>query len=125
SFVDDGKVTDHHAIIPTEEVPYLAKFSDKERKIYDLVVKRFLSVLYPPFEYEQTTVHAEIDRETFVAKGKKVIALGWKEIYGDGRETDFSDDDTEDDSHSTKDQLLPQLAVGDKVSISSVTKTEG
>ena len=55
-FVDDSKVSDHHAIIPTEEAVILSNLSDKERKIYDLVVKRFLSVLYPPFEYEQTTL---------------------------------------------------------------------
>ena len=70
SFVDDSKVSDHHAIIPTEETVYLAKLSDKERKVYDLVVKRFLAVLYPPFEFEQTTIKADIAGETFVAKGK-------------------------------------------------------
>ena len=56
SFVDNSKVSDHHAIIPTEERVFLGDLSDKERKIYDLVVKRFLSVLCPPFEYEQTNI---------------------------------------------------------------------
>lgn len=73
SFVDNSKVTDHHAIIPTEERVFLSDLSDRERKIYDLVVKRFLSVLSDPFEYEQTTIKANIEGETFVAKGKKLL----------------------------------------------------
>ena len=71
SFVDNSKVSDHHAIIPTEERVFLGDLSDKERKIYDLVVKRFLSVLCPPFEYEQTTIKG-------VCEGDK---LGWRENY--------------------------------------------
>ena len=81
SFVDNSKVTDHHAIIPTEERVFLGDLSDKERKIYDLVVKRFLSVLCPPFEYEQTTIKGSCEGETFTAKGNKIIKLGWRENY--------------------------------------------
>ena len=81
SFVDNSKVTDHHAIIPTEERVLLGDLSDKERKIYDLVVKRFLSVLCPPFEYEQTTIKGSCEGETFTAKGNKIIKLGWRENY--------------------------------------------
>ena len=81
SFVDNSKVTDHHAIIPTEERVFLGDLSDKERKIYDLVVKRFLSVLCLPFEYEQTTIKGSCEGETFTAKGNKIIKLGWRENY--------------------------------------------
>ena len=81
SFVDNSKVTDHHAIIPTEERVFLGDLSDKERKIYDLVVKRFLSVLCPPFEYEQTTIKGSCEGETFIAKGNKINKLGWRENY--------------------------------------------
>ena len=81
SFVDNSKVTDHHAIIPTEERVFLGDLSDKERKIYDLVVKRFLSVLCPPFEYEQTTIKGVCEGETFTAKGNKINKLGWRENY--------------------------------------------
>src|SRR5699024_3013734 len=63
--VDNDKVSDHHAIIPTEETVYLSDFDDKERKIFDLVVKRFLAVLSEPYEYEQTTITADIAGETF------------------------------------------------------------
>ncbi|MBU9713652.1 DNA topoisomerase III [Evansella tamaricis] len=118
SFVDDSKVSDHHAIIPTEETPIFSRFSDKERKIYDLVVKRFLAVFYPPFEYEQTTIKGEIGGETFVAKGKTVLSSGWKEVYDN-----FIND--EDNSDELKEQILPHLATGDTLSIISVKETEG
>ena len=81
SFVDNSKVSDHHAIIPTEERVFLGDLSDKERKIYDLVVKRFLSVLCPPFEYEQTTIKGVCEGETFTTNGNKINKLGWRENY--------------------------------------------
>ena len=81
SFVDNSKVSDHHAIIPTEERVFLGDLSDKERKIYDLVVKRFLSVLCPPFEYEQTTIKGVCEGEKFTANGNKINKLGWRENY--------------------------------------------
>ncbi|MCC3869947.1 DNA topoisomerase III [Terrisporobacter mayombei] len=86
SFVDNSKVTDHHAIIPTEERVFLGDLSDKERKIYDLVVKRFLSILCPPFEYVETTITGSCEGENFRAKGNKVINLGFTEGYGDDEE---------------------------------------
>lgn len=113
SFVDNSKVTDHHAIIPTEERVFLSDLSDRERKIYDLVVKRFLSVLSDPFEYEQTTIKANIEGETFVAKGKKIIKLGWKENYTNIDE----DDDT--------DQNLPNLNKGDIIKVTKCSLTSG
>lgn len=81
SFVDDKKVSDHHAIIPTEQFVQLDHMTNEERKIYDLVVRRFCSVLYPPFEYEQTTLKAAAAGEIFTAKGKIVKKQGWKEAY--------------------------------------------
>ncbi|WP_434799006.1 DNA topoisomerase III [Terrisporobacter vanillatitrophus] len=86
SFVDNSKVSDHHAIIPTEERVFLGDLSDKERKIYDLVVKRFLSVLCPPFEYMETTITGECQGESFRVKGNKVVNLGFTEAYGDDEE---------------------------------------
>ncbi|TMN23787.1 DNA topoisomerase III [Lentibacillus cibarius] len=81
SVVDNKQVSDHHAIIPTEESVNMADLDDKERKIYDLVVKRFLAVLSDPHEYEQMTIDARIGNEHFIAKGKNVIKQGWKELY--------------------------------------------
>ncbi|HHY73451.1 MAG TPA: DNA topoisomerase III [Bacillus bacterium] len=118
SFVDDKKVSDHHAIIPTEETVLLNKFTDKERKIYDLVVKRFLAVLSPPFEYEQTTIKASIGDEMFVAKGKTVTSMGWKEVY----ENRYEDDD---EVEEMKEQLLPKLAKGDSLTVTLISQTKG
>ena len=81
SFVNDKKVSDHHAIIPTEQFVQMEHMTNEEKKIYNLVVRRFLAVLYPPFEYEQTTLHAEACGEHFTAKGKVVTSSGWKEVY--------------------------------------------
>lgn len=119
SFVNDSKVSDHHAIIPTEETVLMNKFTDKERKIYDLVVKRFLAVLYPAFEYEQTTIKTDIAGEMFVAKGKRVISSGWKEVY----ENRFDDD--ENNLDEMRDQLLPSVGKDDLLTILTVTGTKG
>ncbi|MFD1362132.1 DNA topoisomerase III [Lentibacillus salinarum] len=86
SVVDNAKVSDHHAIIPTEEPPMLADLTSQERKIYDLVVKRFLAVLSEPYEYEQLTIEAQIGNERFTAKGNNVRKQGWKAIYNDSGE---------------------------------------
>lgn len=83
SFVDDKKVTDHHAIIPTEEPVMLAKLDERERKIYDLVIKRFLAVLSAPYRYEQTKVEVVIAGESFVLNENNVIDPGWKMLYQD------------------------------------------
>ncbi|SHM64833.1 DNA topoisomerase III [Gracilibacillus kekensis] len=81
SFVDNNKVSDHHAIIPTEEPVYISKLSDQEQKIYDLVIKRFLAVLLPPFQFEHIQLTAEIAGETFTASGRNVIDQGFKAVY--------------------------------------------
>lgn len=118
SFVDDSKVSDHHAIIPTEERLPLSKLNEKERKIYDLVVKRFMAVLYPPFEFEQTTIKAKIGNENFFAKGKRVLAQGWKEVYANN----YEDDDVQED---IPEQLLPNINKGDVLKVNSIIKTKG
>ncbi|MGP1909457.1 DNA topoisomerase III [Metabacillus sp. JX24] len=116
SFVDDSKVSDHHAIIPTEETVIASAFSDKERKIYDLVVKRFLAVLSPAFEYEQTSLTCRVGDETFLAKGKAVLSQGWKEVY---------EYEEEDDKDGLSEQQLPVLNKGDVLSVQSLVQTKG
>lgn len=118
SFVDNSKVSDHHAIIPTEEVPDLSAFNDKERKIYDLVVKRFLAVLYPPFEYNQISVTTSIGGEHFIAKGKVILAQGWKEVY----DNSFEEEDAKDD---VREQIMPNLNKGDVLKVISLSETKG
>ena len=117
-FVDNSKVSDHHAIIPTEEKPNLSNLSSEERKIYDLVIKRFLSVMLPPFEYIQTTIEAKVNDERFIAKGKVVISKGWKKLY-DKIEDDSSEDDI-------KEQILPNIInTGDKFFVENVSLNKG
>jgi len=96
-FVDGSKVSDHHAIIPTEQPATLSRLSSEELKIYDLIVRRFIAVLSPAFEYEQTTVKVAIKGEIFTAQGKIVKLKGWRNVYagpgslddeGEGRETE-------------------------------------
>ena len=117
SFVDDNKVSDHHAIIPTEEKGNLANLSSDERRVYELVVKRFLSVLMPPFEYIQTTLTGEVNGEKLIAKGKVVKAKGWKKLYD--REVD---DEGEED---IKEQELPKLKEGDEFKVLKVNVKKG
>lgn len=81
SFVDNQKVSDHHAIIPTEQYVQLDKMSSDERKIYDLVVKRFLSVLYPPCQSQEVAIKVLVEKEEFTAKGKIIKSLGYREVY--------------------------------------------
>ncbi|HDR7639965.1 MULTISPECIES: DNA topoisomerase III [Bacillus] len=118
SFVDDSKVSDHHAIIPTEGYVNFSAFTDKERKIYDLVVKRFLAVLFPAFEYEQLTLRTKVGNETFIARGKTILHAGWKEVY----ENRFEDDDITDD---VKEQLLPHIEKGDTLTVKLIMQTSG
>ena len=118
SFVNDKKVSDHHAIIPTEQPVVLNHMSNEERKIYDLVVKRFLAVLSEPFIYDQTTVELSAEGEHFIAKGKVVKQLGWKAVY----EKSSVDEEEETD---IIEQSLPEVKTGDKVEKITTVLTKG
>jgi DNA topoisomerase-3 len=109
SFVDNSKVSDHHAIIPTEESMIRGSLSFDENNIYELVVKRFLSVLLPPYEYEEKTVKMEISGELFTTTGIKVIHKGWKTLS----------------SEDSKDRLVPDFKSGDSLKIKKALKTSG
>ncbi|WBF56743.1 DNA topoisomerase III [Lysinibacillus sp. JK80] len=118
AFVDDSKVSDHHAIIPTEEHVNFANFNDKERKIYDLVVKRFLAVFYPAHEFEQLTLRAKIGNESFIARGKTIVTAGWKEVY----ENRFDDEENQDD---LKEQVFPRIENGATLEVRLIAQTSG
>ncbi len=124
SFVDDKKVSDHHAIIPTEQFVQLDHMTVEERKIYDLVVRRFLAVLYPPFEYEQTELTVDIAGETFTANGRIVKSQGWREIY-DNMADEEEDGDEAGEQADNKAQNLPDLKKGDRLTKLSVSIREG
>lgn len=117
SFVDDSKVSDHHAIIPTEQFVQLEYMSSDERKIYDLVVRRFAAVLYPPCEYEQTTLKGLCGGETFSAKGRVMKQPGWQAAYEDFRE-EVSEEDI-------REQLLPEIKEGTSQTVNLIKINEG
>ena len=116
--VDNSKVTDHHAIIPTEQYVNLGDLSSEERNVFDLIVKRFIAVLSPAFEYEQTTVKVGVKGELFTAKGRIIRSKGWKAVY----EGQKSIEDEEDDQ---QEQSLPELKKGDKLRFEAVRAVNG
>ncbi len=118
-FVDDSKVTDHHAIIPTEQNVNYSRLTNDEKHIYDLVVKRFLAVLSPGFEYEQTSIKAQITDEFFYAKGKIVKSMGWKNIYS---AVDTEESETEPEE---KEQTLPNVKFSDTFPVIKVNTGTG
>ena len=123
SFVDDKRVSDHHAIIPTEQFVQLDHMTNEERKIYDMVVRRFLAVLYPASQYEQVTMEAKVAGETFAASGKVIKSLGWKEVYEDGADDDLEDE--ADDEKKLKDQRLPEMKTGTRLKILKTSLNTG
>lgn len=129
SFVNNAKVSDHHAIIPTEQFVQLEHMSNEERKIYDLVVHRFLAVLSPACEYEEISLTGMIGKETFRAKGSRILKTGWREIY-DADWEDLEDEDTADTSGSTgssslTDTTWPDVSEGTELPVTSLSITEG
>ena len=108
-FVDDKKVTDHHAIIPTEELANTTDMSYEERRIYELVVQRFLEVLMPPYEYEETKVVLKIEQHTFEAKGHIAKELGFMKLR-DRKSTDVN---------------MPNFRENKELSITNIKKTKG
>ena len=126
SFVDDRKVSDHHAIIPTEEFVQLDHMTNEERKIYDLVVRRFISVLYPAYEYEQTSLKGTAAGQLFSSKGNKILTPGWKAVYENDNNAHWEDDsDDEPHSFSASSQNLPELKKGEYLTIDRAALTSG
>ena len=117
--VNNAKVTDHHAIIPTEEQAYLYDLSGPEQNIYDLVVRRFLAVLMPPAEYEEVELTLSVGPYSFHAKGKIIREQGWKAAYD--RNFSFDEESDEED----EDQRLPDLQQGQRMKIRSAKVTTG
>lgn len=120
SFVNDAKVSDHHAIIPTEQYVQLSTLSNEERRIYDLVVRRFLAVLLPPCVYEETVIRASIEKECFTARGKRMVEKGWQEAYEDNRY-----DEEDETKEEVREQNLPLLEAGMKIGQPKISLREG
>jgi DNA topoisomerase III, bacteria and conjugative plasmid len=113
--VNDAKVSDHHAIIPTEQPANLSALSESERHIYDLVLRRFYAVLLENYIYDETKVVATANSEQFVAKGKQVRQLGWKTAY---TKNDFDEEQEEN-------QNLPNYQIGQSLTVRQFAKTTG
>lgn len=118
--VNDAKVTDHHAIIPTEQYVDLNKLSREERHIYDLVVRRFIAVLSAPFEYDEVQVKITVGKYNFYTKGQSVKSAGWKALYDSSLADD--DDDAEPDLAA---QRLPALSQGAAAAVKEVRVCAG
>lgn len=118
--VNDAKVTDHHAIIPTEQYVDLNKLSREERHIYDLVVRRFIAVLSAPFEYDEVQVKITVGKYNFYTKGQSVKAAGWKALY----DSSLADDD-EDAEPDLAAQRLPALSQGAAATVREVRVCAG
>jgi DNA topoisomerase III len=113
--VNDKKVEDHHAIIPTKSEHDLSRMGDDERRIYDLVARRFLAIFHPDAVYERTRVETTVESHVFRTSGRVLLEPGWKVVY----EPEAGQDGPEDDD-SGGDQLLPTLAQGERVETRSI-----
>jgi DNA topoisomerase III len=108
--VNDARVTDHHAIIPTRSEHVLGKMSDDERRIYDLVAKRFLAIFHPDAVWERTRVETTVVEHVFRTSGRLLKEAGWRGVYGEEIQTgDKQEDDTGGE------QMLPELTQGENV----------
>lgn len=111
-YVDDTKVSDHHAIIPTEEYVELQRLNYDEKRVYDLVVKRFLAVLSDTAIFENTKIKAQFEECAFYASGKIMKTQGWRSLY--------SQKDQFDEDEEEMEQLLPQVTKGQRYAIKDI-----
>jgi DNA topoisomerase III len=117
--VNDAKVSDHHAIIPTRAERHpVDKMSDDDRKIYDLVVRRFLAIFHPDAVFENTRVETTVAEHVFRTRGKVLLVAGWRAVYGELPDADQTDDD------EGREQQLPKLERGERVEVISVDSEE-
>jgi len=119
--VADDRVGDHHAIIPTNSAHKLDGLSDDDRRIYDLVARRFLAVFHPDALFESTKVETTVAGHVFRTRGKVLLVPGWRGVYGQLAEGDRAQPDDDD---SGRDQQLPKLARGEQVRTREVSAEE-
>src|SRR6187549_2041659 len=116
--VNDSKVTDHHAIIPTDVEHDVSRFSPDERRVFDLIARRFLAVFHPPARYARTTVVTLVEEERFRSRGKVTLEAGWRGVYGllSDAEAQQQRQDEEGENESAE---LPPLEQGQQVRCAS------
>lgn len=108
--IDDSKVTDHHAIIPTGERVHLPSLSSDEGRLFDLIARRYIALFYPPCVYQEVEISALVEGENFRATGRRVKNAGWKQVYGQGLENE---------------RQIPLLEKGQKLRVKSSSPFEG
>ncbi len=118
--VNNEKVTDHHAIIPTNAPHPVDKMSDDDRKIYDLVARRFLAVFHPEAVFENTKVETEVAGHVFRTRGKVMLVPGWRGVYGEEADAE----PREGDEDEGREQRLPRLEQGEAVETRDVRSEE-
>lgn len=106
---DNSKVTDHHAIIPTNVDPSSVFLTREEKFVYDLVAKRFIAAFYPDCEFSTTTVMAKVNEYDFKATGKEILKDGWRVIYSKDKASDSDNQDSEDEGNS----VMPTFVEGE------------
>ncbi len=114
--INDEKVTDHHAIIPTRSEHHLDKMSDDDRRVYDLVARRFLAAFHPQAEFENTRVETTVLEHVFRTRGKVLLVPGWRGVYGEG----LDDPGAERDDDAGAEQRLPKLEQGESADVREV-----
>lgn len=114
--VDDAKVDDHHAIIPTEQVADMSKLKDDERRIYDLVVRRYLAAFHPIAKHEDTVVVTQVAEEHFRTKGSVLVEPGWRAVFGLGADAPPEEPGAEQAKPDEDEKAqLPKLVQGESV----------
>lgn len=109
--IDNSKITDHHAIIPTSKRPNLERLSEEERRIYLLVARRLIEAFYPPYEYEATEAVISVGEDLFLARGRTVLNPGFTVVSGKGAKSSVEEGEEEAQGQ------LPRLKKGDAVSV--------
>lgn len=104
---DNSKVTDHHAIIPTNVDVRRAALSTDEKRVYDMIAKRFIAAFYPDCEFMQTTVNATVNKVEFKATGKQIVVTGWRDVYARDNAAAEKEEPSDDS------QTLPEFVKGE------------
>ena len=121
--VNDAKVTDHHAIIPTRSEHHLDKMSDDDRRIYDIVVRRFLAAFHPEAVFENTRLETTVVEHIFRTSGRILVVPGWRGVYGEESSEERGAPDADDDA-AIANQLLPKVEQGENVRTLEVDSAE-
>ncbi|MDX6518776.1 MAG: topoisomerase [Gaiellaceae bacterium] len=105
--VNDAKVDDHHAVIPTDIEHDVSAFSPDERRVFDLIARRFLAVFHPPARYARTTVVTLVEEERFRTRGKITLEAGWRGVYGLETEEELKAKQSEEESEGEGTEIPP------------------